>query len=394
MPDRTRREIACAAAEHLGSLTEQAVSASRALIGFDGFIDSIIRPVDRRRSMRAEDFEAIGTIPAFADRCAAAAGKSANIELHVVERRFGGNGPLMAGAMAQLGAAVTYVGAVGQPDAPGTLHPIYEPLAQRCRRVIAIGPPAETDALEFADGKLMLGKPANVQLVNWELLARTVGLGELTRLIEEAATLAVVNWVMLGGVESIWRGLIDHVLPGLSPRPGRRVFIDLADPAKRGDADLVRALGLLREMDRLVPVTLGLNQAEAERLAAVLGIDLYAGPGNQSLGSAMRHAAEAIRAAASLSCCVVHPREGAAGATAHESAWFEGPFTPRPRISTGAGDHFNGGFAAARALGLPLDESLAVGCGTSGAYVRDAQSPDRARLVEFLQDLPETGSSA
>jgi sugar/nucleoside kinase (ribokinase family) len=89
----------------------------------------------------------------------------------------------------------------------------------------------------------------------------------------------------------------------------------------------------------------------------------------------------------------VHPREGAAAATADESAWFEGPFTPRPRISTGAGDHFNGGFAVARSLSLPLFESLAAACATSGAYVRDARSPDRERLVEFLRDLPDPGSA-
>jgi hypothetical protein len=33
-------------------------------------------------------------------------------------------------------------------------------------------------------------------------------------------------------------------------------------------------------------------------------------------------------------------------------------------------------------------QALALGCGVSGAYVRDAQSPTRERLIEFLRDLP------
>jgi len=59
-----------------------------------------------------------------------------------------------------------------------------------------------------------------------------------------------------------------------------------------------------------------------------------------------------------------------------------------PRLSTGAGDHFNAGFAFGQVCGLPLDECLATGCGVSGAYVRDAQSPSRDRLIAFLNQLP------
>ena len=73
---------------------------------------------------------------------------------------------------------------------------------------------------------------------------------------------------------------------------------------------------------------------------------------------------------------------------AHGSAWFEGPFTATPRLSTGAGDHFNGGFAFAQVHGLPLEECLAVGCAVSGAYVRDALSPDLDRVIAFLRSLP------
>ncbi|MEM9167901.1 MAG: PfkB family carbohydrate kinase [Planctomycetota bacterium] len=385
---RSREDIAEAAASRLEAADDDTVRSARALIGFDGFIDSIIRPVDRRRSMKPNDFSRIETIGAFAARCAAAAGKSTNIEMQIAERRFGGNGPLMAGAMGCLGAGVTYIGAVGQSDAPTRLNPIYAPLAQRCSRVVPVAPAAETDAIEFQDGKIMLGKPANVQSVTWGRLVDCVGLETLVAEAESATTIAVVNWVMMAGVEGIWRGLIDDVVPRLTPGTARTVFVDLCDPAKRTDADIERALGLLSELSSAIPVTLGLNQAEAERISAVLGVDIDDGPGVASPGDAMRHAAESIRALVGLGCCVVHPREGAAAATADGSAWFDGPFTRSPVLSTGAGDHFNGGFALARALGCDLDESLAVACTTSGAYVRDAVSPGRPRVIAFLRDLP------
>jgi sugar/nucleoside kinase (ribokinase family) len=385
-----RRAIAEAAAEAVAGKSEADLRAVNAVVGFDGFVDSIIRVVDQRHSMQPEDFRPVSTITGFADRCAAAAGKSTNIELHVVEQRFGGNGPLLAAAMGSLGASVTYIGAVGTVDDPVMLSPTYQPMADRCKQVYPIAPAAQTDALEFEDGKLMLGKTASVQAVSWQLIKDVIGLDTVRQIYEDATTIGIVNWVMLQGVEGIWRGLIDDVLPGLSKDKKRGMFIDLCDPAKRTDEDVRRAAGYLTELSGFVPVTLGLNQAEAERMGRVLGVDIYEGPGNQSLGSAMEHAASTIRAKLGLACCVVHPREGAAAADATSTAWFEGPFTIKPRISTGAGDHFNGGFAMAQNLGLDLASCLAVGCAVSGAYVRDAKSPSRDRLAEFLRDLPRS----
>jgi hypothetical protein len=37
---------------------------------------------------------------------------------------------------------------------------------------------------------------------------------------------------------------------------------------------------------------------------------------------------------------------------------------------------------------MELDECLALACATSGAYVRDAQSPDQARLAAMLRAMP------
>ncbi len=385
-----RQAIAEAAAEAMASQSEAELKAVRAVVGFDGFVDSIIKVVDQRHTMELEDFRPINTITGFAERCAAAAGKSTNIELHVVERRFGGNGPLLAAGMGSLGASVTFIGAVGTQSDPLMLSPVYQPMADRCVAVHPVAPAAQTDALEFEDGKLMLGKTASVQAVSWDLLKSTIGLEQLRVIYNESTMIGIVNWVMLQGVEGIWRGLMDEVLPELSPDHPRRMFVDLCDPAKRTDEDVRRATAILTELSGFLPVTLGLNQAEAERIGRVLGVDIYEGPGNQSLSSAMQHAAAMIRAKLGLACCVVHPREGAAAADAHSTAWFEGPFTSKPKISTGAGDHFNGGFAMAQNLGLELAQCLAVGCAVSGAYVRDARSPSRDRLAEFLRDLPRS----
>ncbi|MBL8758011.1 MAG: carbohydrate kinase family protein [Phycisphaerae bacterium] len=378
------------------TLRDHAGRLPRALVGFDGFIDSIIDVVDRRHAPGPTGYARIPTIPAFAERCRAAAGKSTNAEIVVREDRFGGNGPLIAGALAALGVEATFVGCVGNtPAAPGpphSIHPAFADFAERCRaaggRVIPVGEPAHTHALEFGDGKLMLNDPRRLQALTWHglnaALDHALGPGALAGLVAAAPLLAIVNWTNMPEVLAILRGLASDVLPPL-PAPARpRVFIDLSDPTRRTDADVREVLAALRDLDALAPVTLGLNLAEAERIAAVLGA-----PPPAPTGDGLARSTADLRACLGLSCLTIHPREGAAAAAAAGPAcWVDGPLCASPRLSTGAGDHFSAGFALAQVLGAPIDACCAMGCAVSGAYVRDAASPSAARLIEMLERPP------
>ncbi len=393
------------------SLETEPPSTIRSLVGFDGFVDVILRPVATRRSMRAQDVDAVPSIPAFADRINAAAGKSAGIELVTSESRFGGNGPLLAGGLASLGARTTYIGCVAAEhddrcerqsarsatntpsdaahhaarDADsGTharVHPLFAEFAARCDTVVPLAQPALTHALEFSDGKIMFNMPDSIQRVTWETMVRSVGRDALVRLFADASLIAVVNWSIMAGVESILEGMLADVLPVIGCMR-RRMFIDLADPSKRTCDDLQRVLRLLSNMNAFVPVTLGLNLNEAELASSALNIQHSSAADMASRCLALAHA---IREALGLATVVVHPREGAAASTANETLWINGPFTESPALSTGAGDHFGAGFSLAQAMELQLDTCLAMAVACSGAYVRDAKSPSAARLAGFLR---------
>jgi ketohexokinase len=384
----SRMELAHRAADALEGIDDNQVSLD-SLVGFDGFVDSIIHVVNQRNSMVKDDYERIRTIPEFAARCGSAANRSANLELVVRDTRFGGNGPLLSSALGSLGSSVTYIGAVSLEDDWNTVDPIYQPFVDKCARVIPLCPPGRTDALEFDDGKIMLGKPESVQRATWERIKEIVGLENLIEMIDRVSLISVVNWTLVGGVEGIWQGLCDEVFPKLSADRERKMFIDLSDPAKRTDEDIVRAMKLIEQLQQCIPVTLGLNLAESGRVAGVIGVDVYDDEHNETLATMVPNAASAIREKLGLDCVVIHQHTGAGAADARgESHWFAGPYTRKPRISTGAGDHFGGGFSFAQMAGLDLGESLAAACGVAGAYVRDASSPSKARLIEFLRDLP------
>ena len=344
-------------------------------MGLDGFVDEIITVVDKRTGHDA--YSPIRTIADLAKKMQAAAGQSSNYELVVRQMKLGGNGPIMANALASFGVAVTYVGNLGYP----TIHPVFDDLAQRAE-VVSIGQPAHTDALEFEDGKLMLGKLEPLSEVTWDNLLSRVGREKLGAMIGRSDLVAMVNWTMLPHMSRIWAKLLDEFVPD-ADRHARFVFIDLADPEKRTHDDIVDALRLLTRFQDQVDVVLGLNLKESQEIAEVLGL-----PGRSDPEPLIQSTAEAIRQKLGLACVVIHPRRGAAAATVEESATFAGPFIPHPKISTGAGDHFNAGFCLGRMLGMSLEQCLCAGCATSGYYVRTAQSPTAAELADFIEQLP------
>lgn len=372
---RSRQQI-CESASNQLTAALPSLPSVKATIGIDGFVDEIIAVVDKRSD--PTQFDAIPTIDAFGKKIVRAAGQSSNYELVVKQMKLGGNGPIMANALAAAGLGVTYIGCVGYP----TLHPVFAELARRAE-VISIAEPGHTDALEFSDGKLMLGKYAGMNDVTWENLVARVGRDKLKTMIHDAQLVGFVNWTMLPYLTQVWRKLLEEgYLAGGSKR--RLFMVDLCDPEKRKAEDIRDAMNLLTRMQEQVDIVLGLNLKESTTIAEVMGLPIPTDP-----EASIEQLAVEIRQKLKLACVVIHPRRGAAAATSSQSARFAGPFVAQPKISTGAGDHFNAGFCLGRVLGLGLEESLCCGVGTSGYYVRTAISPSAAQLADFISKLPE-----
>ncbi len=349
------------------------IGSHSVLVGFDGFVDTIVTPVGLRRSA-GENFTPIATLAELGQRISAAAGKSTNIELYPRTDKLGGNGPIMANALLSAGARVTYIGALGTP----VVHPVFAAMAARARTV-SLCSAAHTTAIECNDGKLMLGLMRSLDEITYERICAVMGEAAFHAEVGAASLVALVNWTMIPNMTSIFRAITEQVLPKLPPAPNRIFFFDLADPEKRSAEDLREALAAIAKFSAFGRVTLGLNHKEAQQVAAALGcgevLDSEAG---------LRASAAAIRAQLAVHTVVVHPRESAACATAAGTAWVPGPYTSQPLITTGAGDHFNAGFTTGQLLGLDPEACLAVGVSTSGHYVRTGESPALATLETFL----------
>lgn len=350
------------------------IASKHALVGFDGFVDTIVTPVGLRAG-QGENFTPITTITEFGQRILGAAGKSTNIEFYPRMDKLGGNGPIMANGLLAGGSQVTYVGALGRT----AINPVFADFAARAT-VVSIADPAHTTAVEFTDGKLMLGQMRSLDDITLPRILEVMGEPAFTAALTRADVVALVNWTMIPHMTAIFRAFVETVLPALPPKAGgRRFFFDLADPEKRSTADLLHALDLIGRFESFGRVTLGLNLKEAQQVHAALGFGEV-----QTGENGLRACAAAIRAKLGVATVVVHPKESAACATPEGTFWVPGPYCATPLLTTGAGDHFNAGFTTGQLLGLSPEACLGVGVCTSGHYVRTAQSPTLDHLETFL----------
>jgi sugar/nucleoside kinase (ribokinase family) len=348
-------------------------STMTAFVGLDGFVDEILHAVDKRES--AEVFQRLPTIAKLAERLAGAAGKSANLELVNQMTKLGGNGPIMANALASLGLQVTYLGVLGYPN----LHPVFSDFARRAE-VHSIADPGTTDALEFEDGKIMIGKHVSLKQVTWENIQSRFGREKFAAKFGGADLVGFVNWTMLPYMSDLWQAILREVCPAMKGR--RRVlFFDLADPEKRTRLDILRALDLIGQFEKYFNVVLGLNEKEAHEIGEVFGLR----PKSAEPESLAELGLE-VAAKLNIGTLVIHPVACALAVSGGKVDLVDGPYVAKPLITTGAGDHFNSGFCLGKLLGLSNAMSLLTGVATSGYYVRTGQSPSIAQVANMMTD--------
>lgn len=367
-------ELRASTAQQLQANTATVVGLN-SFIGLDGFVDEILHVVDKRESV--DKYQRLTTIAKYAERLAGAAGKSTNVEMVSQLTKLGGNGPIMANALASFGMKVCYLGNLGYPN----LHPVFADFA-KIAEVHTIAEPGYTDALEFEDGKILCGKHKSLREINWANLKLRFGADKFTAKIQGSQFVGFVNWTMLTCMHEIWAAILSEVCPQLTG-PRRKLFFDLADPEKRTREDVLKALAQITAFEKTFDAILGLNEKEAYEIGEHLGFDTS----NHSPEGLLKLATQ-IRERIAINTVVVHPVTFALAVSAGDSAIVEGPFTPKPLITTGAGDHFNAGFCLGKLLGFDNAKAVLTGVSTSGFYVRTAKSPAVADLAGLLKDWP------
>jgi len=363
--------------ELLLDLENKKPSNENVLIGLDGFVDKIVHVVGKRKSMT--EFDRIKTITEFGERIVKAAGLSTNFEMVVLQEKLGGNGPILSNAFLTYGLGLTYIGALGYPK----IDNVFQHMEEK-GEIYSIANPGSTDALEFEDGKLMIGKLDSLNNVNWANIKTIIGIPKLIELINTSSLFGLENWTMLPHMSEIWKGLIEEVLPHIDNNQGKRLMlIDLADPEKRTNEDIIEALQLIQKFNSYFNVILGLNLKEGVEIAEVLGIEGYKCD-NDKID--FKELTERISKKLNIYCLVIHPTIEAAAVIGENYYHVDGPYAAKPVLTTGAGDNFNAGFCLGQVLKLSPEQSLMLGVATSGFYVRNGKSPSFDDTKKFLNN--------
>jgi hypothetical protein len=352
--------------------------APRCFIGFDGFTDEIISVVDTRTDVHT--YRPMERIAQLGERILAAAGKSCNIELVLTQQKLGGNAPILTNALLEGNHRITFVGSIGYPD----VEPLFKEMADRCEETITLCPSAHSDALEFHDGKVILGKLNTLKDLSYTNLINQIGRERLIQKLDDVDLFVCANWTMLPMMTELWENLAADMVPFFKRKREsnpRWLFVDLADPAKRTDEDIARALKALHHLQPAFQVVLGLNEAEALRM-----IKVAKGARTGGTIEAVRAIAQELRQQVGLYQVVIHATAFAVVATEEEAHVVEGPYCKKPFLTTGAGDNFNAGYCNGLLYNLSPAESLLSGVSTSGYYVRMGKSPTLPQLVQFILD--------
>jgi sugar/nucleoside kinase (ribokinase family) len=345
----------------------------RTCVGVDGYVDSLYSLVSKRDSV--ESFTIMASMSEFGRKVMDTAGSSCNVERVLKKHIGGGFGPNIARALGTLGARVDLVGCVGHPDE------IFTGSLPKTVSYHSLSEPGATCALEFNDGKVMITDFAPVNNVTWDLIKRKIGKEKLVDLFDKADAIGQGHWALVPHFNEIWASWIAEVFPSLATKE-RIFFVDPADMTKRPAKHLVEMMGHLEAINRVsgMKVVVSLNDKEAIQIAQA-----FPAVGEIGKFEDYYRAGERMMAQFDINALIIHHPHFATVTTKKGTWHVKEGYTSKPRFTTGAGDHFNGGALIAIASGLfTPDEAMILANACTAYFVRTGISPDAEKLCAFI----------
>lgn len=342
----------------------------RVFVGFDGYIDKLVH-LKKNQKSPPEYYTAISE---FSEYIASHSNQSSDIEVDCISEGIGGNGVLLADALAAKGIDSYCLGAFGYPE----LHRGFEDFAGRVH-AFSVEQPANTFAMEFADGKLMFGDSGSLARIDYSLICERTGRAELAERIDKSSLFCFTNWSGLLHSNDILAGILREICPWLTPG-NRMMFFDLADPSPKSPEQFREFFGLLEKYAEYFWIILGLNPKEClfvynhflQKDEKQFRIDML----------------EELRFRLPVHEITVHGIDFASTGTrfaAQETV--NGERVQNPRVVTGGGDNFNSGYCAGKLMNLPPPLCACLGNLSSMLYVSDGIPPSLKRIQDSIRQI-------
>jgi hypothetical protein len=349
-----------------------ALASKKATAGFDGFVDTIVRIIKKKPEKKPLIY--LNRVKEFGNYILEKEGSNFSLELDEISSKPGGNMPITANALGKLGIQVNCIGALGYPQT----HPVFNNFSSNCRPY-SFAEPGTSTAIEFNDGKIMLYQMGLQNNMGWDKIKETIGIDTLKELYKESDLLCFVNWSEIDASPDIWKGIFRDVFPKLSIQGEKKLsLIDLSDCSKRSNEAIEEMLAQLEKFAQHTKLILSLNKNEAQWIYKViyknsekdleeLGVKIF----------------EKLKPAILL----LHSSKQTIAIKQEDVFRQDSFFIKNPQLSTGAGDNFNAGFAAAQLMKWDPALSLLFANNVAALYVKTGISPQPEDVLIFLEEL-------
>jgi len=214
-----------------------------------------------------------------------------------------------------------------------------------------------------------------ISQLRWEDLISRVSVDELVKHFEDADIITLVNWSYLVHFHEIYEKFLEIVMPKMKKKD-RKIYIDIADCAKRQPEEIKAALKMFGRYSEYAPTYLGLNKSEAMVMHSVLCDGEYEG----SLPIA-----RAIKEYSGIGTVIIHPVDSSAAVYDGGEVEVQGILCEKPKKTTGGGDNFNSGFCAGLLAGLDVKSCLVSGMTTSYLYVKNGKCNSFDDICEAMK---------
>lgn len=372
----------------MGRINSADAGRKSVVAGFDGFVDSIAKPVFKTGGAgeRAEYFASMEQFGAF---ISAQSRKSASIELELLDRRMGGNMPNFCRGIAALGIKSLCIGMLSGPD--GAIEPVFNSLPGE---KVSYAPAGTASALEFEDGKLFLACRYALDGSPWERIEqaflRQYGpSASLKERLQNADLAACLNWSELAFADRLWNEFHAQCAALFCRDKQKFMLFDICDFGRRTTDELKSVLSLIEKFSALRYAVLSLNMNEALLLAERL--PEKTGRLSGASGMALEELAGAIFAMMNIDEIIIHSHHKSVSFTAAGACASMTKLCRFPAISTGAGDRFNAAYGFALLSGLAAGERLAFANLYARAYVSSGTDHSLESLRAFAELDAETG---
>ena len=335
------------------------------IAGFDGFIDTLVKPIRKYGTDGKPEF--FNSIEEFGVFIADHSHRSTSIQYKILEKKPGGNMPNFVRAMDALSLRTSAVGMLSTET--GNIDPLFSTLGKQRYSYLAAGTATN---LEFNDGKIFLSS-ANLLSADMPDVSNDEKI--LSRILKvfpgfpDAAAVAdltaFLNWSELPFSQDLWNDIYKHAFEDAGTDKERLVFFDLSDTSTKKSSEIETLFSLIAKFSARCRTILSLNKNEA--------LDICVKTTGKKCS--VPDAAELLYRRLSIDELIVHQHTESIALTREGMTAVECVFNENPKISTGAGDHFNAAYCLAALASFTVTEKLLFANACSGAYIAKGASP-------------------